>query len=74
MFGALMDAEHATPLLLRDGKLDKPVSLGHFLEDVPFYCVYDDITCERPIEPEEKALHDPPEAAPASSSIWNSLF
>jgi hypothetical protein len=72
-----MDAEHATPLLLRGGKLDTPVSLGHFLEDVPFYCLYDDVKCERPIELEEKAMNAPVEAVEAESmtqTLWNSIW
>jgi hypothetical protein len=71
-----MDAEHATPLLLKDGKLDTPVSLGHFLEDVPFYRCYDDVKCERPIELEEKAMSEPVEAdaTPSlTSSLWSSF-
>lgn len=77
VFGQMMDAEHATPLLLKDGKLDAPVSLCHFLEDLPFYCLYDDVECERPIELEEKTLHNPPVVAQEESlttSLWNSIW
>ena len=78
VFGQMIDAEHATPLLLKDGQLKTPVSLGHFLEDVPFYALYDDVKCERPIEPEEKELNEPVVEAPqeesVSQSLWNSLW
>lgn len=71
-----MDAKMATPLLLAKGKLDTPVSLDHFLEDVPFYCLYDDVKCERPIEEEEHNMHKvsvtPPEQV-SMSSVWSSF-
>ena len=54
----MMDVENATPLLLKDGKLDTPMSLTHFLETVPFYCLYDDVKCEIPVTDEEQAIHD----------------
>lgn len=73
----MMEAKHATPLLLSAGKLDTPVSLDHFLEDVPFYCLYDDVKCERSIEVEEQKLHQvsvtPPEQTSSVSSVWNSI-
>ena len=75
IFGAIMDLEHATPLMMKGGKLDQPVSLGHFLKDVPFYCLYDDVICERPITVEEKAMNEPPvevvEAESLGQSLWN---
>jgi hypothetical protein len=63
-----MDVEHTIPLLLPGGKLNTPTSLGHYLEDVPFYCLYDDVKCERPIEEEENL-----DETPVASSLWGSL-
>jgi hypothetical protein len=76
VFGPMMDANNATPLLLTKGKLDTPVSLEHFLEDVPFYCLYDDVKCERPIEVEEHKMHQVSVTQPEQSSIssvWSSI-
>ena len=78
VFGAMIDEENATPLLLLKGALDTPVSLEHFLEDVPFYGLYDDVKCARPIELEEEKMHEvsvtPPEqAASLTTSVWNSI-
>ncbi len=72
-----MDTKNATPLLLPKGQLDTPVSLDHFLEDVPFYCLYDDVQCEREIEVEEQKMHlisvTPPEQSSSISSVWSSI-
>jgi hypothetical protein len=73
LFSQFMDPEHATPLLLKDGKLGGPVSLGHFLEDVPFYCIYDDVKCDRDILEEEKHSHYTGPAEQASTSLWGSV-
>ena len=77
MFRPMVDAENATPLLLAKGKLDTPVSLNHFLENVPFYCLYDDVKCERPIDILEQKLHyvsvTPPDQPASISSIWTSI-
>jgi hypothetical protein len=76
LFGPMMDTKKATPLLLAKGNLDTPVSLDHFLEDVPFYCLYDDVKCERPIEVGEQKMHKvsvtPPEQV-SMSSVWSSF-
>ena len=67
----------STPLLLKKGQLDTPVSLDHFLEDVPFYCLYDDIKCERPFDDKEQQMHQvsvtPPEQASGISSVWSTI-
>jgi hypothetical protein len=75
LFSQFMDPEHTTPLLLKDGKLGGPVSLGHFLQDIPFYCLYDDVKCERDILEEEKHSHytAPVERAPSTTSLWGSV-
>ena len=76
----MMEPEHAVPWLLKDGKLNSPMSLSHFLEDVPFYCLYDDVICERPIEPEEKNIHETAmatgeeEATSLTSSLWKAIW
>lgn len=54
----MMDVDNATPLLLKNGKLDTPMSLTHWLETVPFHCLYDDVKCDIPITDEEQAMHD----------------
>ena len=75
-----MDADHSTPLMLPDGKLDSPVSLGHFLEDVPYYALYDDVKCERPVEVFAKSTNGAAAATNGNgesstiSSLWNSMF
>ena len=70
-----MDPEFSTPLLLPDGKLDSPVSLPHFLEDVPYYCLYDDVKCEREVEvPEMNGKASPVEGESTISAIWKSMF
>jgi hypothetical protein len=70
-----MDPEHSIPLMLPDGKLSDGVSLAHYLKDVPYYCLYDDVKCERPRDILDTRV---PEAAAASTSIagslWNSIF
>lgn len=77
VFGPIVHASNATPLLSTKGKLDTPVSLDHFLEDVPFYCLYDDVKCERQIEVEEQKLHQvsvtPQDQTASISSMWNSI-
>lgn len=77
IFGPLLDDACATPLLLRKGQLDSPVSLAHFLEDVPFYCLYDDIKCERQFGDEEQQMHQvsvtAPEQASTISSVWSTI-
>jgi hypothetical protein len=74
-FSAFMDPEHSIPLMLPDGKLSDGVSLAHYLRDVPYYCLYDDVKCERPRDILDTRV---PEAAAASTSIagslWNSIF
>ena len=72
-FGEFMDAENSTPLMLPDGKLDSPVSLPHFLEDVPYYCLYDDVKCEREVEVREINAQ-PVEEQSTISTLWKSMF
>lgn len=74
----MIERQNATPLLLKQAKLDSPVSLDHFLEDVPFYGLYDDVKCERPIELEEEKMHQvsitaPEEVASLTTSVWNTI-
>jgi len=77
IFTSVVDTQNVPSLLLSDGALTAPVSLAHFLEDVPMYALYDDIPCERPIELEEKEMCErtPVEEAPSlTQSLWNSMF
>lgn len=41
LLGEWIDAEHATPMMLADGKLSSATDLEYFLEQVPFYQLYD---------------------------------
>lgn len=77
VFGEMVDVERATPAMMEGGKLDAPVSLAHFLRDVPFYRLYDDIPCERELEPKEKEVLQPiasPSAISMTQSFLNSIF
>lgn len=38
-----IDSDQATPLLLPDGKLSSDIDVDRFLNQVPFYRLYDDV-------------------------------
>jgi hypothetical protein len=40
--GALIDPEHATPVMLAEGKLKSKVDIHHALHNVPFHSLYYD--------------------------------
>ncbi|KAL3909940.1 MAG: hypothetical protein SGILL_007890, partial [Bacillariaceae sp.] len=77
------DLSKATPLLRKDGQLSKPVSLEHFLVDVPFFEIYDNLECQRDITEEEanldKIAHaspvvdEGPSLAEKATSLWGSI-
>jgi hypothetical protein len=76
------DLWKATPLLRKDGRLTSPVSLEHFLVDVPFFGVYDSLECKREIKEEERKLDtialalpsvDGPSLTEKATSLWGSL-
>ena len=72
VFGACMEPENSIPLLLKDAKLGSGVSLGHYLEDVPYYCLYDDVPCNR--SPDEiKSTDVTVDTQSLTSSLWGSL-
>jgi CRAL/TRIO domain len=74
--------ENATPLLrpTGGGKLTEPVSLEHFLVDVPHFYVYDMVPCRREISQRERDLHHlahtipppGPTLAEQASNLWGS--
>jgi hypothetical protein len=81
-FGKLLDNDDdATILFRKNGKLTSPVSLDHFLIDVPFFAVYDSVPCKRECTEEEIKLdslaHQDPQKveslANQASSLWGSL-
>ena len=76
-----LSTDQATALMRKDGLLTNPVSLDHFLIDLPFCYVYDNVPCKRDVTPEEEQLHkvahtlpdEGPTIATQASSLWSSV-
>jgi hypothetical protein len=80
-----LSADQATPLMRKDAKMTSAVCLDHFLLDLPFCYVYDNIPCKREVTPKEENLHKlahvMPEEGPSiasqasatASNLWGSL-
>jgi hypothetical protein len=76
-----LSRDQSTTLMRKDGQLTTPVSLDHFLVDLPFCYVYDSIPCKREITPAEEELHnvahtmpeEGPSIATQASSLWSSV-
>lgn len=73
-----VEPTHATALIRTDGQLSTPVSLDHFLVDLPFFYVYDMLPCTREVTVAEleldKLSHTMPETGPSlaeqASNLW----
>mmetsp|Transcript_18609 Transcript_18609/g.51747 ORF Transcript_18609/g.51747 Transcript_18609/m.51747 type:complete len:394 (-) Transcript_18609:1031-2212(-) len=71
MVSELVDADQKALLLTPEEQLNTAISLEHFLFDVPFYALYDDVKCEREI-PEPRAAEETGEGDGSLASLAGS--